>query len=74
MGNLFDSKTLSREELEERYEQASTILGVLKGIITEEHFNTILAMSAAVYAKLKQDGDGDQSNLPPGWVVYHGKR
>ena len=72
---MFDSKTLSRGELEERYEQASTILGVLKGIITEEHFNTILAMSAAVYAKLKEgDEESTQSNLPPGWVVYHGKR
>ena len=72
---MFDSKTLSRGELEERYEQASTILGVLKGILTEEHFNAILAMSAAVYAKLKEDGDdSDQSNLPPGWTVFDAKR
>lgn len=72
---MFDSKTLSREELEERYEQASTILGVVKSMITDESFIAILTIASVVYTKLKEgEKDGTESNLPPGWVVYNGKR
>lgn len=70
---MFDSETMSREELIENYEQASAIIGSAKLLLSEELFRAILITAAFAYTQFKKEEEGIKGNLPPGWEVYSGK-
>lgn len=74
---MFESKTLSREELEMRYEQFSLFIGAAKEALPLELFNLLASKAYAMWViiKAKEETQGDtENNLPPGWVVYNGKQ
>jgi hypothetical protein len=72
---MFQSETLSRAELEERYEQAGVLIHLIKQALPDAVFDLLLQSAGILWGTLKkQEGDKVQTNLPPGWVVFKGEK
>lgn len=73
---MFESESLSREELEQRYEQACVIISLVKQTQPDAIFKMLMFTAANLWASLKmqKEAGSTEGNLPPGWTVYSGKR